>query len=514
MTVFAVGRPSSILWFARHEMSLALRDWVTMMTAGRRHHQGTVLLVLLVVALVLHLVANAVMGSWTANGVAMDKATMVMLTGCGLLSFSLMMSQAMESVTRAYYARSDLDLILSSPASSRRLFAVRTIAVAFSTIALSTLLASPFINMLAWHDGAKWLSAYLVLAGLGSLATALSVMMTLALFKTIGPKRTRLISQIVAAIVGAAFVIGIQAVAILAYGSISRFTVLQSPEVIVHAPALGSILWLPARAAMGDPLALVIVLAGFLGLMAVVVAISSESFGRHAVAAAGVSEMHIEKRPHRSGFQKTSTLQALRLKEWALLRRDPWLVSQTLMQILYLLPPAMLMWINFGDDAGALVIVIPILVMSAGQLAGGLAWLAISGEDAPDLVASAPITARAILIAKIQAVMGVIAIVLLPLILVIAIVSPSLALVTLLGAALSSSSSTAIQLWFRAQAKRTMFRRRQISSRTATLAEAFSSIMWAGMAGLLAAGSWFFIAPACFALGVLAIAHLIRPQQA
>ena len=47
--------------------------------------------------------------------------------------------------------------------------------------------------------------------------------------------------------------------------------------------------------------------------------------------------------------------------------------------------------------------------MAAGQLAGGLAWLSISGEDAPDLVATAPIAARRMLWAKIEAVIGVIA---------------------------------------------------------------------------------------------------------
>jgi hypothetical protein len=49
-------------------------------------------------------------------------------------------------------------------------------------------------------------------------------------------------------------------------------------------------------------------------------------------------------------------------------------------------PPALLLWINFGDAAGIFVVVAPVLVMASGQLAGGLAWLAISGEDAHDLV--------------------------------------------------------------------------------------------------------------------------------
>ena len=96
--------------------------------------------------------------------------------------------------------------------------------------------------------------------------------------------------------------------------------------------------------------------------------------------------------------------QALRAKEWKLLARDPWLLSQTLMQILYLLPPALFLWVSYGEAAGSLVVVVPVVVMAAGQLAGGLAWLAISGEDAHDLVVTAPIQPRAVLLAKIEAV--------------------------------------------------------------------------------------------------------------
>ncbi len=80
------------------------------------------------------------------------------------------------------------------------------------------------------------------------------------------------------------------------------------------------------------------------------------------------------------------------------------------MQILYLLPPALMLWRSYGEGTGALVVLVPVLVMAAGQLAGGLAWLAISGEDAPDLVATAPIPRSLVVRAKIEAVLGAIAI--------------------------------------------------------------------------------------------------------
>jgi hypothetical protein len=107
-----------------------------------------------------------------------------------------------------------------------------------------------------------------------------------------------------------------------------------------------------------------------------------------------------------SGFRRTRPIRALRDKEWTLLQRDPWLMSQILMQLLYLLPPAFILWRNFHEGSGASTLLVPILIIAAGQLAGGLAWLAISGEDAPDLIASAPVTNACVLRAKTGAVMG------------------------------------------------------------------------------------------------------------
>ena len=76
-----------------------------------------------------------------------------------------------------------------------------------------------------------------------------------------------------------------------------------------------------------------------------------------------------------------------------------------------------------------------------------------------------------------------------------------------------AASATAIQLWFRTQAKRSHFRRRQTSSRLATFAEAFSSITWAATAALAAAGTWLALFPAVTALGILLGVRLIRPAQ-
>jgi ABC-2 type transport system permease protein len=189
-------------------------------------------------------------------------------------------------------------------------------------------------------------------------------------------------------------------------------------------------------------------------------------------------------------------------------------VSQTLMQMLYLLPPALLLWRSFETGRTSVVLLVPVLVMAAGQLAGGLAWLAISGEDAPDLIATAPLTARQIVRAKIEAVMGCIALVFAPFLLPLALVDAPAAIVAGFGIGAAATSATAIQLCFRAQAKRSQFRRRQTSSRVATFAEAFSSIAWAGAAALAAAGAWIALVPAIIAVAILAGTRLVRPRAA
>jgi ABC-2 type transport system permease protein len=183
------------------------------------------------------------------------------------------------------------------------------------------------------------------------------------------------------------------------------------------------------------------------------------------------------------------------------------------MQILYLLPPAIFLWRSYGDTSGVYVVLVPVLVMAAGQLAGGLAWLAISGEDAPELVATAPIPASWIVRAKIESVLGAVGIVFAPFITALALISPYQAIVSVAGMVVAVVAATFIQLWFRNQAKRAHFRRRHTSSRIATFTEAFSSISWAAAAVLVAGGSWMAFLPATGGVCVLIVARAMKPRS-
>lgn len=505
-------RAGTLSWFANHELRLAWRDWLSMMTAGRRGRERVVAIALVIFVVFAHVLAWYFVARYVNVGTEPDKPALVVITGIVLLSWSLLMSQAMESVTRAFYARSDLDLILSSPAAARKIFAIRIGAMALSVILMAALLGAPIINVAIARGGARWLGAYGVVIAMGATAAAGAVALTVALFRTIGPKRTRLAAQIVAAVIAAVFIIGLQVAAILSHGSLSRMVFLESDTLVALVPGIDSLLWLPARAALGDLTALGVVLGGSLLLLGSTIVIFSARFGAHAIAASSVTATGV-RQASRSGFRSRSPARVLRQKEWTLLLRDPWLVSQTLMQILYLLPPALLLWRSYGEGTGALVVLVPVLVMAAGQLAGGLAWLAISGEDAPDLVATAPIPRGHIVRAKVEAVLGGIGLAFAPFLAALALLSIYHAFVAALGILAAAAAATGIQFWFRKQATRRYFRHRQTASRFATFAEAFSSISWAATAALAAGGTWFALFPAAIGIGILLAARWMSPHK-
>jgi ABC-2 type transport system permease protein len=507
-----MSHTGTILWFARHEGRLAWREWLWLLS-GRRRGRCRLVLGVIVLALVLHGFAYLAVHRHADLSRPPDRAILAAMTGAVALYGTLMLSQAIEAVTRAFYARGDLDLILSSPVAAWRPFAVRIAAIAATTAATSLTLAAPFVNVLAWLGGWHWLAAYGVIAGLAMVAVAVAVAVTVGLFRMIGPRRTRLWAQIVAAVIGASFAIGVQLAAILYYGTPSRLIFLQSAAVSRYAPDYGSALWWPARAVRGDFAALAVVVVVGALLLAATIGVFAPRFGQLALATAEIAQNPTRRRRQSLGFHRTSPTRALRGKEWILLRRDPWLLSQSLMQLLYLLPPALLLQHDFYERRGAAALLPPILIMAAGQLAGGLAWLAVCGEDAPDLVASAPVTSADVLRAKTKAVTGMLAVVFGPFILALTLLAPGSALITALGVAAAAASATSIQFWFRVQAKRSQLRHRQISSRIATFAEALSSCSWAGAGALAAAGNWLAIIPGIFALAILAGARSIRPAE-
>lgn len=127
---------------------------------------------------------------------------------------------------------------------------------------------------------------------------------------------------------------------------------------------------------------------------------------------------------------------------------------------------------------------------------------------------TAPLPAAARIAAKIEVVLLLMTAVFLPLIAGLALVSVKLAVITLLATVVASASATAIQLWFRVQARRSQFRRRQTSSRIATFAEAFSSIGCAATAALALVVPVAAAISGAITMVILALTWTISPVRA
>src|SRR5712692_989815 len=261
---------TALTWFARHELRLAWREWLAMMTAGRKGRKRRAIIGLIVFAAIMHLPAYAVIGRFADLQAPLEKSTLIVMSATIFLAWALMLSQAIESVTRVFYARADLDLIMSSPVKLANVFSFRIAAIALSVMAMALLLSTPFVDVLVIGGGIRWFAAYGVVIAIGLSAAAVAIAVTVLLFRLIGPSRTRLVAQILAAIIGAGFVIALQIAAILSYGTLSRFAVLTSDTASTLAPGAASILWWPARAASGDATTLLPLLSASLVLLGLV----------------------------------------------------------------------------------------------------------------------------------------------------------------------------------------------------------------------------------------------------
>jgi ABC-2 type transport system permease protein len=204
-------------------------------------------------------------------------------------------------------------------------------------------------------------------------------------------------------------------------------------------------------------------------------------------------------------------------KEWRLLRRDPLLLSQILLQLFYLLPLFLVFGTRLGEEGFNRFAVAGFssgFVLLVTSLAASLAWLTVSAEDAPDLIASAPIARDRIDRAKALAA-GIPAAVLLapPAIGASIIVAPMAGVWLLLGGGAAIMSTCFIAIWHQTPGNRKDFRRRTRGSLLLNFGRSLVAMGWIGATALAVSG-WVLpaVVPGLIAVGLLLALHESRPQ--
>jgi ABC-2 type transport system permease protein len=446
-----------------------------------------------------------------ADGPLAEDSPLSYYLGVGVL-FVLpgIVAQAMNATTRALYAHGDLELLFSSPVSARAVLGARMLAIAANAIAWFAILLLPLANVNALAGHPRWLAIYPALIACGLFGAAIGAALALAVFAALGPRRARLVSQIAATIVGASFMLFLQAYATAPGGA--RAVMIKAMQSQGAAAALDwNALWsLPVRAAAGDIPALVAWMMIALAVFAVTPFALGARFAKAAIASSGAPAS--ASRGRKAHVFSNNLGATMRAKERRLILRDPWLISQIVLQIVYMLPISFILWRNGGVTGSPGIAFAPLIVVVGAQLAGSLTWLALSGEDAPDLLRAAPIAARRIERHKIEAVLTPIALLLAAPIAALAFAAPWAALWAALFALGAGVSTALLNLWRQSPSPRGMMLRRHSQSKLVGMLEHLLAIVWAVGAAMAVMGFWSAFVPVLLACLILWLSRSRSPR--
>lgn len=414
---------------------------------------------------------------------------------------------------KAVFERNDLDLLLSSPLPVRTVLSSRLLSVAaYIFVALGVFLL-PLAAAALFLGVPRLLGVVPLLLALALAGAALGMLLTLLLVRLLGARQARAIGQLLAAVSGAVVVLALQIPAFLGGSevsnqSIARVVALFQPGGIL---ASDSPLWLPGRTLLLDPLPTV------LTLVSAVVLLALASFTLHRWFLLGVGSsvtVSVRRRPvtgQSLRFSRSGSLwRTMLAKEWRLLIRDTYLSSQTLLQVVYMIPLALVIFVNRDLTLGVPLgpALAAALTLLTGTLAAGLCRIVMSGEEAMDLLVAAPVPARQIRQAKRLAALIPVWILSAPLLVGLLLLEPMAGLAAAPAVALTTLSAAFIRLNNPSRTRRQdLFKRQGQGDQVLTFIDGFVHLGWAGTVLLLLIGSWWSVATVGVALVLLAIAR-------
>jgi ABC-2 type transport system permease protein len=496
-------RAGSLLWLAAHDLRQSWRGFESALGGLTRAKAA----MLAGAVLGLHAVFWWALRHYSAIG---DDARLSSHIGLGVL-FILpgIVAQAVTAATRALYAHGDLDLLFASPISVRAVLGSKAIAIAANAIAWFAILLFPLANVNALVGHFHWLAVYPALIACGLFGAGVGIVLALALFAGVGPRRARLVSQIAATVVGASFMLGLQGYALAPGARASLATAMQSSTEHSWLDWRGW-LSLPARAAEGNVAALGLWIIVAAAVFAAATFALGKSFARAAVLSAGAPPPPMRRRRPRAF--RASLGATMRSKERRLILRDPWLISQIALQVVYIAPVSLVLWRNGGATSSPGVVFAPLIVVVGAQLAGSLAWLALSGEDAPDLLRAAPVSAGRIERHKLEAILAPVAIVLCAPVAALTLASPWSGFWAALFTLGASVSAALLNLWRQSPSRRSKVLQRHAQSKIVGMIEHLLSIVWAVGAAMAVMGSWSALVPVALACVILRLSRSRAPR--
>jgi ABC-2 type transport system permease protein len=310
------------------------------------------------------------------------------------------------------------------------------------------------------------------------------MLLTLGLVRLIGARRTRIVAQVIGALAGALIFILSQL-----FAQFSRSMETRAAAAFARAFAedgalgAGSPVWLPGRALLGEPLSVLGVVAKAAAAF-VFTAARTHRFFVHGLQQAASSSRAARRPAHGLRFRfGRSLFMTMLLKEWRLVLRDPQLISQVALQLIYLLP---LFFIIFKRSDVQLPAMAAGLTLLCSSLTASLGWIIVAAEDAPDLLRLSPAPQRTVRTAKLAAaVLPCLALVCLPLAWLTA--RAPLAGLGAAGAVVGAVCAAAVIVhWCGRPGLRSDYLARGKGDFLSSILQMFNSLSWGGLAWCLA----------------------------
>lgn len=487
-------RPGGFAWLLRHELRLALRGTGS---RGGWWRRAAPLLLLAALAAAGGIALAVVVAAAEHNSDPLPPVLdlrLYALLGVLLLGVAaIMLSTASVAVLRTFHDRGDLDLLLSAPVPPARILAAKVAGIIVGVAAPFVALVGPFTLASSLLGHPAWLGGLAMVVVAAIAATATALLLVAVLFDTVGPRRARAIVQLGAALAGGAAFLATQLANIApdAGRRLSR-TIGDAP------PALG---W-AGRAVCGDLLPLLSLAAPTL----VAAALATRFAARHLASSADRATRRAvvaRRLRFRSGLTRIVVAKELRS-----IARDPELITQVALRLVYLIPlAALLVRGTDGVDPTGLA---GTVTGFAALLASSLAWIIVCGEDAPDLLASAPAAAPVAFRGKLLAAALIPGCAVAAAAAALAPASPWVAAVVAVVGLVAVLTAALLQAWFGRPAPRSAFRRRQSGSFAVGIGEVVLAGAWSSTTTLLARGSAWAVAPALLGAMVMAGAVAAR----
>lgn len=464
--------PGSFSWLIAHEMRISLRALEV----------SKALRITALTLLVLYIIGGVAVAIWFFNKPIEAKPyyfIVAMVSALGILMLNLV--KALTITQRTIYESGDLELLFTSPISSRRILMAKLTSISMSMLAYDAGFIFPLLLPIALLRQPALLSFVAVVIAISVYASCLGLGLALLIVRATGPRAARSVMQIIGAVFGGTVFLLSQLAPRAEQGKANGVARLYE-WCLANGFGVDGFTSLPGRAAFGDPLALGIILGSAMALFGLTAWCLQNLFLRSFQSAGVKSSNKKAKYKNIARYFSDSLSFVILRKEALLLLRDPVLIFHMLLQLIFLTP----MILGLGRLTN-LYLVLPgaafVSVFGAGKLVGDITELTVFGEDSPDLLAVSPHPAKAMIRWKLLAasIIGTPLMLIIPLLMIsMSVVAATITLVFTLAAGMFAA---AIELKLSKPVTRRKFSRRSPGSILSTV---LTLLMAASLGGLCA----------------------------